>query len=366
MLDQQFGGFRGLRAILAGVLFIGVASCATTRPESSNAIMPAASQRQRTSLDANWSFHLGDISPNNEVIAAGYDDKAWKSVDVPHDYVLDGTYSATNDRGHGYLPLDVGWYRKRIVIPASDAGKILKLDFDGVFRDSEVWFNGQSLGRHPSGYTPFSYDITKLAKLGAENVIAVRVDPRQPEGWWYEGGGIYQQCEFDGPSRRCILKRWGTHVVATVPGGDQGIGWEADLTIQTTLENSGTGAANCKIVSEILGLDGGVLKTLEMNDAAPASSSNEVTQQAVIQHPALWSIQTPALYHLRTTVWQDGKPVDSSVTNFRRSHDSIRCQEWIFSQWPTCGNSGDGDSHQVSPGLASRCPTACKRGASSS
>ena len=103
-----------------------------------------------------------------------------------------GAYSPTNPRDHGYLPEDVGWYRKHFVIPKSDADKILKLDFDGVFRDSQVWLNGQFLGRHPSGYTPFSYDITKVAKLGEENVIAVRVDPRESEGWWYEGGGIYR------------------------------------------------------------------------------------------------------------------------------------------------------------------------------
>src|SRR5207244_7923122 len=136
--------------------------------------------------------HLGDITPNDEAVASKYDDGQWRRVDLPHDYILEGKYSSTLDRGHGYLPLDVGWYRKHFSILESDRGKILKLDFDGAFRDSEVWLNGESLGRHPSGYTPFSFDISKIARLGAENVIAVRVDPGQGEGWWYEGGGIYR------------------------------------------------------------------------------------------------------------------------------------------------------------------------------
>ena len=84
------------------------------------------------------------------MIAGDYDDATWQHVDLPHDYVLDGTYASTNDRGHGYLPLDVGWYRKHFVIPASDQGKILKLDFDGVFRDSQVWLEPAN----SSGGTP--------------------------------------------------------------------------------------------------------------------------------------------------------------------------------------------------------------------
>ena len=82
-----------------------------------------------------------------------------------------------NAKNHGYLPFNPAWYRKHFTIPASDHGKILRLDFDGVFRDSQVWLNGRFLGQHPGGYTPFSYDITQIAKAGAENTIAVRVDP---------------------------------------------------------------------------------------------------------------------------------------------------------------------------------------------
>ena len=91
---------------------------------------------------------------------------------------------STNDRSHGYLPVQVAWYRKHFSIPQADQGKILHLEFDGVFRDSQVWLNGQLLGRHLSGYTPFQFDITQTARYGAENVLVVRVI----HGSWKAGG----------------------------------------------------------------------------------------------------------------------------------------------------------------------------------
>ena len=215
MHKHRFRGICTTIAIMAGLSVVATPRCAAISIDPADVLPTATSERQQTLLDAGWSFHLGDISPNNEVISPTYDDKGWKHVDVPHDYVLDGTYSEKEDRGHGYLPREVGWYRKHIVIPPSDKGKILKLDFDGIFRDSEVWLNGQSLGRHQSGYTPFSYDITKSAKVGGENVIAVRVDPRESEGWWYEGGGIYRHVYLTALAP-VHLKQWGTHVVSTV------------------------------------------------------------------------------------------------------------------------------------------------------
>jgi beta-galactosidase len=318
MSDKKIGDFWSLGTVLTGVAFIALSSCSTTTLKGNNATTTPTTQRQRTLLDADWLFHLGDITPNNQVISASYDDVQWKSIRVPHDYVLDGTYVQSDEkaaRSRGYLPVDVGWYRKRFVIPESDRDKILKLDFDGVFRDSEVWLNGQSLGRHPSGYTPFSYDITKVAKPGAENVIAVRADPRESEGWWYEGGGIYRHVYLTALSP-LHLAQWGTHVVSIVPNGAQGADGEADLTIETTVENNGSAAANCKIVSEIVGPEGELLKTVESTDAAPAGAEREVVQHTVIGHPKLWTIQSPRLYQLRTTILQDGQPVDFTTTTF--------------------------------------------------
>src|SRR5215472_1031424 len=172
----------------AAVVLASCALFAAVVPCSSWAKPEPVTLRQRTLLDGDWMFHAGDISSNDQqhVTSPGYDDRQWKRIDVPHDYGLDGAYNPTNSRRNGYLPMDVAWYRKRFTIPESDGGRILHLEFGGVFRDSQVWLNGQFLGRHASGYTGFYYDISKAARSGAENVIAVSVDPREREGWWYE------------------------------------------------------------------------------------------------------------------------------------------------------------------------------------
>ena len=123
---------------------------------------------------------------------ADFDDHAWRTVHLPHDFIVEGSFAPDADRNHGFLPVTNAWYRKTFKLPASDKGKSLWLDFDGVYRDSLVWLNGHFLGRHRSGYTSFRYDISRLANCGGQNVLAVHVDPRHFEGWWYEGGGIYR------------------------------------------------------------------------------------------------------------------------------------------------------------------------------
>jgi beta-galactosidase len=273
-----------------------------------------ATLRQQTLLDADWLFHLGDM-PDNEATATNYDDSSWQQVNLPHDYVLEGAYSRTNDPKHGYLPYKPAWYRKHFIIPESDTGKILRLDFDGVFRDSRVWINGSFLGEHPSGYTPFSYDISHIAKFGADNIIAVCVDPSQFEGHWYEGGGIYRHLHLTALAPLHIAQ-YGTYVIATVPNGDQGADDLANLTIQTTIENTQNAPANAEIVSDIIGPDGKLLKTIKTDETVPADSRHETIQQTVLGRPRLWSPQSSSLYQLRTTVLQDGVLVDSTTTTF--------------------------------------------------
>lgn len=218
MFDRNGSGFRGLGAILVGVAVTGLLSCSSRTAHSADPRAGDAALRQQTLLDADWLFHAGDVPSTNDVILAGYDDRQWQPVHLPHDYVLDqsGNYSPTNDRNHGYLPVDVAWYRKHFTIPQSDEGKIVQLTFDGVFRDSQVWLNGQFLGHHPSGYTPFYFDITRTARYGAENVLVVRVDPRHFEGWWYEGGGIYRHVSLTATDPLHV-PTWGTYVISQYP-----------------------------------------------------------------------------------------------------------------------------------------------------
>jgi beta-galactosidase len=273
------------------------------------------SEREITSLDPDWRFHLGDISPSDQVIAAKYDDAQWQHVHLPHDYGLDGNYDEKNARNHGYLPFDVGWYRKHFVILPSDKERVLRLDFDGVFRDAQVWLNGQVLGKHAGGYAPFSFDISKVAHFGEDNLLVVRVDPREFEGWWYEGAGIYRHVHLTALAPLHVAQ-WGAYVISNVPDGEKGADAQADLTLQTTIQNSSSAPADCQVVSQIIGPDGTSLATIKADQNVPAGSDKDVTQQTTIPHPQLWSPQSPQLYVLRTTVLQQSRPVDSTETTF--------------------------------------------------
>jgi beta-galactosidase len=123
-----------------------------------------------------------------------FNDQAWKKITLPDDWVISLPFSKYGNTGHGSKDLnsktDIGWYRRSLFIPASDKGKTLRVEFDGVFRNSLVWLNGHCLGRHVSGYTSFYYNISKWARYGARNTLVVRVDASRMEGWFYEGPGF--------------------------------------------------------------------------------------------------------------------------------------------------------------------------------
>jgi beta-galactosidase len=300
----------GAAAILAllGAAAIGLSSCV------SSSVKPAdTALRQHALLDADWLFHRGDVAAAEQVIATDYPNDQWQPISLPHDYGLDGEYSQTNTRSQGYLPASIAWYRKHVFIPESDQGKILQLEFGGVFRDSQVWINGQFLGRHASGYTGFFYDITKVAHYDADNVITVRVDPRRYEGWWYEGSGIYRHAYLN-TFAPVHVATWGTYVTSEVTNGNQGT--VARLTVQTTVENQGTGPAEATVVSEILGPDGIRLQTVKTAEAVTVNDRGQVVQQTDVLNPQLWSLESPQLYKLRTTIWQNGQAVDSTTTTF--------------------------------------------------
>jgi beta-galactosidase len=313
-------GLRSLTAILARAAVLSLFSGASLPAAEAE----SASLRQRTLLDADWRFHRGEVTSSNQVISTSYaDEAAWERVQLPHDYQLDGKYErepvrsekVSDSRRRGYLPVEVAWYRKHFFIPKSDQGKILQLEFGGVFRDSRVWLNGQFLGSHLGGYTGFYFDIIKAARCGADNVLVVRVDPRQREGWWYEGSGIYRHVNYTALAPLHVA-RYGTYVISSVPDGNQGADAEAELTIQTTVENNGTATVTCGVVSEIVGPDGASLQTLKTEEAVDAAGQRQLVQHAVLSHPRLWSLESPNLHQLHTTILQAGQPVDSTSTTF--------------------------------------------------
>jgi hypothetical protein len=159
------------------------------------------SPRERLLMDFNWRFHLGDDWGTCENLAkagenpgpAGRDfsDAAWRKINLPHDWVPELPFDSTAAADHGFKPVgpgfhsnSVGWYRKTFDLPASDTGRRLMLEFDGVFRNCTVFINGYLIGRHQSGYSSFRYDISDLANCGGHNTLSVRVDASEFEGWF--------------------------------------------------------------------------------------------------------------------------------------------------------------------------------------
>src|SRR5258707_2505097 len=169
-----------------------------------------AAQRKTEKFDSRWRFHLGD-APGAQDIA--FDDAAWRSLDLPHDWSIEGEFSEQNPAGvgGGALPGGVGWYRKTFAVPAADSGKVMFVEFDGVYRNSEVWINGQSLGKRPYGYSSFRYELTPQLRYRVRNVIAVRVDnSQQPNSRWYSGSGIYRHVWLEIlPAAPISIDQWG-------------------------------------------------------------------------------------------------------------------------------------------------------------
>ena len=127
---------------------------------------------------------------NQPYCEPGFDDGSWRVLDLPHDFVVEGNFSASaSDKSHGFLPYNVGWYRRNFTLTSADAAKSVWIEFEGVQRNSQVWLNGKLLGTHLSGYTSFNYDITQLVRPApGANSLVVFVDATQPDGWWYDGG----------------------------------------------------------------------------------------------------------------------------------------------------------------------------------
>lgn len=296
----------------------------------------AAAGRERLLLDADWRFLLGhaaDPGPEfngrngNGFNKAGdlfppsnpkFDASSWQRVDLPHDWALDLPFVddpaltswGFKPLGRAYPETSIGWYRKTFTLAAADAGRRISLEFDGVFRDCTVVVNGHFAGRNLSGYAPFSVDITDVANYGRENVLVVRVDATEHEGWFYEGAGIYRHVWLvkTAPTH---VRQWGTFVTSDVVASG------ATLSIVTELDNDAGVAALCRVVSAVQAPDGRTVATSRSRQLSIAPwSPGTVRQQLHVPRPTLWSPETPRLYTLVTTVEREGTVVDRYDTTF--------------------------------------------------
>ncbi len=241
----------------------------------------------------------------------------WSDVSVPHDWVIEGDFVNDNTlgsqpAGNGYLPTGIGFYRKEFEIPAADLGRKISIEFDGIFRNSTVWVNGHLLGNHQSGYTPSNYDLTEVLRYGDEgrNVVLVKVDASEYEGWWYEGGGIYRHVWLM-KTDRLHVDRFGTFITTPSVSAD-----EASVSIKTTLKNEYNTDKNVRLVSRIVNDKGVVLDRKESFLQIGSLGHIEISQEGTIKKPLLWSPETPYLYKILTEVSENGNVVDTYETTF--------------------------------------------------
>ena len=273
------------------------------------------SKQDRTSdFDANWKFMLSDSVQAQDPT---FDDSAWQQVDLPHDYSITQKYSQSNEAESAYLPGGTGWYRKSFTIDRDLAGKRIAINFDGVYMNATVWFNGVKLGTHPYGYSPFSFDLTGNAKFGGENTIVVKVENRLPSSRWYSGSGIYRDVTLtvtDGVhvgNNGVAIK---TPSLATQNGGN------VTMNLTTKVANDTKAAANITLKQTVFPKGGktdaaiGTVTTASKSIAAGASA--DVTSTITAASPKLWSIKNPNLYTVRTEVLNGGKVLDTYDTEY--------------------------------------------------
>ncbi|HVU27177.1 MAG TPA: glycoside hydrolase family 2 TIM barrel-domain containing protein [Verrucomicrobiae bacterium] len=321
----------------------------------------AESPREKLLLDFNWKFHLGDDWPNalrlDKAGASGgpaspkFNDDGWRTLNLPHDWVIELPFDKNADTSHGFKPVgpgyshnSIGWYRRTFDLPAADSGKRIWLDFDGVFRDATVWVNGWLVTHHEGGYYPFRGDITDIVKFGGPNTIAVKVDASKFEGWFYEGAGIYRHVWLEktspvaiAPDGIYVSTRFKINneaskilrspvtdgpaqinVVVDLLNNATNLSWQFPHTVSKEGKPSWEIDANVKY--EIVTPNGETHavknKTPGMNSVRLITDKGVAVAEFDIDSPELWSPESPKLYKLITTVSVADKIVDRQETEF--------------------------------------------------
>lgn len=336
--------------------FFTLAACvlALLLPSATRA---ASLPRERISLDADWRFQKGDpagaegqlayekIKPwvnatGNEFVAGadagasvrpagnlggdipyaqrGFDDRGWRSLNLPHDWGIEGPFMQELPGETGKLPWPgVGWYRKHFAVSAGDQGRQLYLDIDGAMAYATVWLNGHFVGGWPYGYASFRLDLTPYIAFGADNVLAIRLDNPPESSRWYPGGGIYRNVWLV-KTTPVHVDHWGTYV--TTPEVTPAA---ATVDIKVTVDNRSGTDASVTVRTQLYELapDGrkagnpsASFPPLNVKVAAGARATGDASVR--VSKPKLWGLQQPNLYAAVTTLMQNGKVVDRYETVF--------------------------------------------------
>ena len=336
----------GLKSLFIFVACCGVMHSGFAHAQSPFTVLPAMASapqgRERLLMDSHWRFVLGNANDpaadfdfgtstdpgwawlnkqdtEKGVTANSFNDSAWREVNLPHDWGVELPFTKTTKRnlwanlplGREFPEASIGWYRKSFDVSSTDKGRRIFVEFEGVSHDCIVLLNGIFLGTHFSAYTSFGFDVTDMVHYGGRNVLVVRADARANEGWWYQGAGIYRHVWLikTGPVH---VPQWGTQVISAVNGN------AAKVTVKTQVVND-SDLPSCVIVqsSIVEGADGTVVaQTSTRADRIHPWEQKEVQPVIDVANPKLWSIESPHLYRLVTTLRVGDAEVDRYETPF--------------------------------------------------
>ncbi|HEY9008475.1 MAG TPA: beta-galactosidase GalB [Ohtaekwangia sp.] len=258
-----------------------------------------------------WKFQLLDTI---EASAASFDDSHWRILNLPHDWSIEGEFNEKNPAGvgGGALPGGTGWYRKSFALSSEDKDRNIFIRFDGVYRNSEIWINGTSLGKRPNGYISFEYDLTPyLDFTGKQNVLAVKVDnSQQPNSRWYSGSGIYRNVTLV-KTGKVYIPYNGTFIQTPVANSSA-----ASMKITTEVSNTLKDQKDIKLSTIIYSPEGEKVATVESSKPIAGDASLVFDQTIEVRTPVLWSVNSPKLYRAVSEVIADGSVQDEYTTTF--------------------------------------------------
>lgn len=339
--------------------------------------------RQHLLMDDNWQFAFGHASDPSKDFGCGteyfnyltkansihnagpysmkFDATSWKSIDLPHDWVVGLPFAKEASHSHGYKTVgwkypetSVGWYRKIFTVDKEDEGQHFELQFDGIFRDARIWVNGFYVGGEQSGYISQTYDITEYLNYGDSNLVCVRVDASLEEGWFYEGAGIYRHVWLN-RTAPVYVKTFGTFVHADLQAPFD----KAQLTVETTVVNDATERQRYSLRHTLLDEQGNTVGSVS-EQVQDIQGKDECTTKTMltVDKPYLWSIERPYLYQLNTEVVnREGKVIDTYITHTGIRHLRFDADQGFFLNGKSLKLKGV-NMHQDHAGVGAAIPDA--------
>lgn len=278
------------------------------------ALAAAPAWAEVRSLSQGWRFHAGEAKGAERV---AFDDQAWKRVVVPHDFAImdkaDGRppfdAKAVAGQDSGYLPGGIGWYRRHLTLTPAEASRIVRLNFEAVYMDADIWVNGEHLKKHRFGYSAFVVDLTGKVRAG-DNTVVVRVNHVDPSSRWYAGSGLIRPVALEllDPVH---IEPESVFVTTPVASEDRGV-----VSVNAVIVNRSDKAQSAQWLIKVVTANGETVAEATQTHSLPAGARMDGSHELAVTQPRLWSPDSPDLYTLAQEIRIDGATVDERRTRF--------------------------------------------------